>query len=147
MSLPERVLVPEVAEAWIRDCLRIDPGGVAVTVSGTCMEPALMAGSRIRLKAPSGAVRVGDVVLLNTAAGLRLHRILLHFRDAIRTKGDRGHYLDPLSSKTAVIAVWDTTESWPTRFGNAARSLIRLLGRPFRMRGAESDEPHVAFLP
>ena len=150
MTLAERTPPPEIAEDWIRECLRLDPWGALLTVSGTCMEPALMEGSKIKLRAPTRPLRVGDVVLLRMAEGLRLHRVLLRFGDRIRTKGDRGTYLDPSASSSAVIAVWETSESHPTRFFKAGLSLARLFARPWMTRFATlvgSDGEHARLLP
>lgn len=146
MSIPERSLSPEVAEDWIREVLRRDEGGAQLTVSGACMEPSLKEGSKITLRRFHGAARVGDVVLLQTAAGLRLHRVLLRFGDRVRTKGDRGIFLDPASSFSAIIGVCEATESRLARLVRAARSLARLLARP-RAAPGRGDEAHARLLP
>lgn len=130
MTLQERVPSPEVAQDWIRECLSLHPEGAELTVSGTCMAPALREGARIRLQSPTGPLRIGDVVLLRTAAGLRLHRVVLKFQGAIRTKGDRGTYLDPAALGKEVIAVWATSEPRWRSLLNVGRSLARLLARP-----------------
>lgn len=144
MSLPERSLSPEVAEEWIREVLRQDERGARLTVSGSCMEPSLKEGSKVTLMPLQGTARVGDVVLIRTAAGLRLHRVLLRFGDRVRTKGDSGTYLDPVSSASAVIGVCETSESRLARLLHTAGSLARLLARPAPGRG---DEAHARLLP
>lgn len=130
MTLPERSISPDLAEAWIRESLRVDPRGAHIDVSGSCMEPALVEGARVLLKPGPGPVRLGDVVLLRTPGGLRLHRVLLRFGDRIRTKGDRGTYLDPAGSAGDIIAICDMTESRALRVVRAACSLVRVLTRP-----------------
>lgn len=147
--LQERTLPPEITEAWIRECLKAGAGTASLTVSGTCMAPSLPEGTKVTLRSPSGPVRVGDVVLLRTPAGLRLHRVLFRFRDTIRTKGDHGIYLDPAGSLAAVIAVCDTGESQGGRWLQAGRSLARLLTRWLNLRraGREGDVAHTCLLP
>ena len=147
--LPERTPPPELSEAWIRECLNAGAGHATLTVSGTCMAPSLPEGSRVTLRSPSGSVRVGDVVLLRTPAGLRLHRVLLRFRHTIRTKGDHGIYLDSAGSLAAVIAVCDTGESRGGRLLKAGRSLASLLIRRLSLRreGREGDVAHTGLLP
>lgn len=146
MSIPERSLVPEVAEDWIREILRQDDQGARLTVSGTCMEPSLKEGSKITLRRFDGVVRVGDVVLLRTAAGLRLHRVLLGLGDRIRTKGDRGIYLDPSSPLSAVIGVCETDEDRFTRLVRVAGNLGRVFARSWTASG-RGDEAHARLLP
>lgn len=146
MSIPERTPAPEVAEGWIRDALRLDPAGAQLTVSGTCMEPSLKEGRRITVKAFDGVVRVGDVVLLRTAAGLRLHRVLLRLGDRIRTKGDLGRYLDPASSSSDIVGVCELSETRLARLAGVARSLGRLLARPWTPSG-RGDPAHARLLP
>ena len=146
MSIPERSLVPEVAEDWIREVLRQDLEGAQLTVSGTCMEPSLKEGSRITLRPCDGPVRVGDVVLLRTAAGLRLHRVLLHFGDRIRTKGDQGTYLDPSSHLSAIIGVCETSETRAALLVMAVRSLGHLFARPWSASGRR-EGAHARLLP
>lgn len=145
-SLPERTPAPEIAEGWIREALRLDPAGAQLTVSGTCMEPSLREGSRITLKSFGGSVRVGDVVLLRTAAGLRLHRVLLRFGDRIRTKGDQGAYLDPASTSSAILGVCEVSDHRWTRLARVVRSLGRLLARPWTAPG-RGDAAHARLLP
>ncbi len=146
MTLPERPLVPEIAEDWIREILRQEAGGARLTVSGTCMEPSLREGSKITLRRFDGVVRVGDVVLLRTAAGLRLHRVLLRLGDRIRTKGDRGTYFDPSSPLSAVIGVCETKESRLTRLVRATGSLGRVFARSWTASG-RGDGAHARLLP
>ena len=146
MSLPERALESEVAEDWIRDLLGRDAHGAELTVSGTCMEPTLPEGAKVRLKAPTGPVRAGDIVLLRLAAGLRLHRVVFSSPGWIRTKGDRGIYLDPKVLRQAVIAVCETNETRLDRLVRVTASLVRLLARP-RTTSGRGDHAHARLLP
>lgn len=146
MSIPERSLSPEVAEDWIREVLRLEAGGARLTVSGTCMEPSLREGSKITLTRFGGTVCVGDVVLLRTSVGLRLHRVLLRFGDRVRTKGDRGTYLDPASPLSAIIGVCETSETRVARVIRSIRSAGRLFARPFAAPG-RGDGAHARLLP
>lgn len=150
MTLPERNPSPEQAESWIRECLDLHPEGATLTVSGTCMEPALGEGLQISLRRLRGVPRLGDVVLVRTPAGLRLHRVLMRFGERIRTKGDRGVYLDPEGSVRDVIAVWNSTESKSRRLLRTGGSLARVFTRPGWGRARHSepgDESHVRLLP
>jgi hypothetical protein len=149
MSLAERAIDPGLAEDWIREALRLHPQGVRLTVSGTCMEPALAEGSKVTLATVTRAVRAGEVVLVRTVAGLRLHRVLLAFADRIRTKGDRGTYLDPAAPRSAVIAICDTGEGPLVMKTRAFLSLARLAARPWtRNQGAvdRGDRAHARLL-
>ena len=128
-DIAERTLDPQVAESWIRECLSLHPEGVELTVTGACMEPVISEGAKICLGVPKRDLRVGDIVLLRTASGLRLHRILVRFGRYIRTKGDQGAYLDPPSNPQAVIAAFRSRESWTLRAARVALSLSRLLLR------------------
>jgi len=145
-GLPERTPAPEIAEGWIREALREDPAGARLTVSGTCMEPFLKEGSIVTLRSFGGSVRVGDVVLLRTAAGLRLHRVLLRFGERIRTKGDQGAYLDPASTSSAILGVCEVSDRRLTRLAWVVRSLGRLLARPWTAPG-RGDAAHARLLP
>jgi hypothetical protein len=149
-SLPVRTLTPEVAEPWIRECLSLDPRGAELTVTGTCMEPAIKEGTRVRLTVPDRLVRVGDVALLRTPGGLRLHRVVLRRGSTLRTKGDTGAYLDPAASTGDVIAIAAASEPRWKRASRAASSLLRLLGRPWAKaaRTVEPGDPeHTRLLP
>ncbi len=149
-SLPEKTPSSVVAEQWIRECLSLDPQGAELTVTGTCMEPAIREGARIRLKARVRPARVGEVALLRTPNGLRLHRVVLRIGSTIRTKGDTGFYLDPRASQEDVIGVVsENGPRWKDRL-RAARSLLRLTGRPWTTAatGADGgDAAHLRLLP
>ncbi len=149
-SLPVLTPSPEVAEQWIRECLSLDPRGAELTVTGTCMEPAIREGARIRLRLPDRAARVGDVALLRTAKGLRLHRVVFRIGSTLRTKGDTGIYLDAPASSGDVIAILAGAEPRWRGFLLATSSLLRLFGRPWTAvaRGAgRGDAEHARLLP
>jgi hypothetical protein len=147
MSVDDREASVDVAEDWIRQCLR-DHGQAELTVTGSCMAPALAEGVRVHLVAISTAPRVGDVVLLRTSAGLRLHRVLFRSGGHLRTKGDRGVFLDHPTRETAVLAVCRTGETVVERWIRAIRSVVRLTGRFGWRRGRPSgDEAHARLLP
>ena len=133
-SIPEKRLTPAVAESWIRDALVLHPLGAQLTVSGACMEPAIPEGSTITLTAPIAPPRAGDVVLLQTPNGLRLHRILIRFRGWMRTKGDQGAYLDPPGSPHSIIAACPGSESRAQRLGRVGLSAARLFLRFWRKK-------------
>lgn len=131
MSLPELCLSDGTTDALIRDSLETGSGRAELTVTGSCMEPALLPGSRISLRRPAAQPRAGDVVLVRTVRGLRLHRVVFSSRSRLRTKGDRGRYLDPLGSPSDVLAVWESDESRPRAAWRVGLSLVRLFGRPW----------------
>lgn len=149
-SLPVRTPSPEIAEQWIRECLSLDPRGAELTVTGTCMEPAIREGARIRLKVPDRPARVGDVALLRTAKGLRFHRVVLYFGSTLRTKGDTGIYLDPAASSGDVIAILAGAEPRWKGLLLASLSLLRLLTRSWAAAPAgagQGDAEHARLLP
>lgn len=149
-SLPILTPSPEVAEQWIHECLSLDPRGAELTVTGTCMEPAIREGARIRLKVPDRPARVGDVALLRTARGLRLHRVVFRVGSTLRTKGDTGIYLDPPGSSGDVIALLAGAEARWKGIRLATLSLLRLFGRPWTAAargGGRGDAEHARLLP
>lgn len=149
-SLPERTPSPEVAEGWIRECLSLDPRGAELTVTGTCMEPAIKEGTKVRLRPPHRPAQVGDVTLLRTPKGLRLHRVVLRIGSTLRTKGDAGLYLDPAVSNADVIAVLASPEPRWKRFLHATSSLLRLFSRPWTASAGgagRGDAEHARLLP
>jgi hypothetical protein len=148
VTLAERTIDPGLAEDWIRETLELHPEGARLTVSGTCMEPFLAAGTKVTLIPAIRPARVGEVVLLRTDAGLRLHRVVLASAGRIRTKGDRGIYLDPPAPRSAVIAVCATGENRFAMRARAIRSLVRLCSRPWRrgLHSADGGDPAHATL-
>ena len=122
MTIPEKRLEAPVAEQWIRECL-LSQGSAQLTVTGACMAPVLPEGATVRLT-PPGKPRVGDVVLLRTANGLRLHRILARIGSSVRSKGDVGSYLDPPAPVSSILGACETGESGATRAGLTASWLV-----------------------
>lgn len=143
--LPERTLSGDVADLWIREALSLHPGGAELTVSGTCMEPAIMEGARIQIRRPSQAPRAGDVLLVSTPAGLRLHRVIFRQGETVRTKGDKGRFLDPPIPDANVLAFADSGETRGVRFARTFVSALRLALRFGLAPG--SDRAHAAVLP
>lgn len=138
MSLEDRIASPGLADDLVRDCLTLDPKGGQLTVSGTCMEPLLREGDTIQVETPGTTMRMGDVVLIRTPLGLRLHRVVFRLGDALRTKGDRGIYLDPAARQRDVVAVWPSTESRAERAWQVGLSVFRC----FRGRVGRGPRPH-----
>ncbi len=106
---------------------------VRLTVTGCCMEPALVHGERVVLVAASRRrPRLGDVVLSRQEEGLRLHRLvwgppLVAARARWRTKADRGRLLDPPLSAEDVLAIVTQLEERPAiRPRRPARALASL---------------------
>jgi hypothetical protein len=88
----------DLAEAVLRDCLDVF-GRIRFRVTGTCMGPDLLPGQVVTVSCQR-VPRLGDVVLVRQARGLRLHRLVFRAplalpRWAWRTKGDRLPSLDP----------------------------------------------------
>ncbi len=64
-------------------------------VTGECMRPTLLPGDvAIVASAERRPPRIGDVVLVRHAEGLRLHRLVLKWKGSWRTMGDRTTRLD-----------------------------------------------------
>lgn len=84
------------AEAALRDCLQAF-GRIRFRVTGACMGPDLPPGEVVTISRERRP-RIGDVVLVRQAAGLRLHRLVFgppFSGTAWRTKGDGLPALDP----------------------------------------------------
>jgi hypothetical protein len=120
------------AEELLRDCLASFPH-VRLTVTGRCMEPALLHGDKVHLVGASRRrPRVGDVVLARQAQGLRLHRLVwgppFARKGAFwRTKADRGRLLDPPLAAEAVLASVEAVEARPgARPRSTGRALVSL---------------------
>ncbi len=92
----------------LESCVRAF-GRVQLRVTGGCMGPVLPAGARVGLEcAERRPARLGDIVLVRTKHGLRLHRVVwkLPFGDgAMRTKGDRATGWDPPVAPGDVLGV------------------------------------------
>jgi hypothetical protein len=96
---------PSFAEQALRDCL-LRFRRIQFRVTGGCMEPDLVPGQVVTVSTRSP--RLGDVVLVSQADGLRLHRLvfgppLASPGTAWRTKGDRSSCLDPPLLAGAVL--------------------------------------------
>lgn len=78
---------------------------VRLTVTGSCMAPALFPGEVAVLVPPTRqAPRWGDVVLARLPDGLRLHRLVWAGGGCWRTKGDRSRDWDPPLGPADVLA-------------------------------------------
>jgi hypothetical protein len=98
---PETVVV---APGFVEELLAHFPEAL-LTVTGDCMRPVLRPGDRVRLEsARRRPPRLGDVVLVRQAQGLRLHRLIWKGRRTWRTKGDRSFHADPRLRPQDVIA-------------------------------------------
>jgi hypothetical protein len=118
-------MAPELVEAVLRECLAVDPRGGQLTVSGNCMEPVLREGAIVRIETPARSVRTGDIVLVRTSVGLRLHRVVFRLGGTLRTKGDRAAFLDPAVTVRNVIGVFAPAESRGRNLGRVGLSLGR----------------------
>ena len=145
MTIEERNMSPEITEDWIRACLR-EGESAELTVMGSCMKPALIEGDKVTLSDLLRPVRIGDIVLIRTPAGLRLHRVLIRHGETVRTKGDHGIYLDPPTPRSRVVARCLVAEPLGTRALRTFLSLLRLGQRAWPRRPA-GDEAHARLLP
>lgn len=118
---------PEMSreEGVLAACLKTFPHA-RLTVTGRCMEPALLAGEQVVVAGASHRVpRLGDVVLFRHPAGLRLHRLVLSRGRAWRTKADRAAALDPAISPRHVLGTVVSVEGRPqARPRRPARALL-----------------------
>jgi hypothetical protein len=133
-------------EELLRDCLRAFPH-VLLTVTGRCMEPALVHGEKVRLVSSARRrPRLGDVVLARQRDGLRLHRLvwgppLAPPRTPWRTRADRGLFLDPPLEAADVLASVVAVEGRPARPRRRLRALASLVGGlAARLRGGAARE-------
>ncbi len=137
----EGVEVP-FGEELLRDCLASFPH-VRLTVTGRCMEPAIVHGEKVHLESASRRrPRLGDVVLARQKEGLRLHRLvfgppLAPPGSRWRTKADRGLLLDPPIDARDVLASIVSVEGRPAaRPRRALMALVSLArGLAARARG------------
>jgi hypothetical protein len=131
-AIASREVDPGVSDALLRALLD-DLPHVQLRVTGDCMRPELLPGDTVRLvSARRRRPRLGDVVLVRLAAGLRLHRLVWgwpargHVR---RTKADRSAYWDPAFEAAdlwgAVVGVERGGRALPRprRIGPALRSV------------------------
>jgi hypothetical protein len=122
------------AAALLRGCLAEFPQA-RLTVTGECMAPALLPGD-VALLAPARLrrPRLGEVVLVRLAEGMRLHRLVPGPRrhgSFRRTKADRSACWDPPFAASdllgAVVGVERAGRVLPAprRLAPALRSLVR----------------------
>jgi hypothetical protein len=138
-------------EELLRDCLASFPH-VRLTVTGRCMEPAIVHGEKVQLVSSARRrPRVGDVVLSRQKEGLRLHRLVFGPPFAPpgsrwRTKADRGLLLDPpLEARdvlASIVVVEGRPDARPRRALSALVSLARGIGA--RLRGAHQQAEAVS---
>jgi hypothetical protein len=136
------------AEALLRGCLEEFPRS-QLTVTGKCMEPALRPGdTALLLPASRRRPRLGEVVLVRLADGLRLHRLVPGPRrrgSFRRTKADRAPCWDPPFAAEDLLAVVVGVERAgrvlpaPRRLAPAMRSLARVALRLLRLRSLRAD--------
>ena len=146
----EGVEVP-FGEELLRDCLAEFPH-VRLTVTGTCMEPALAHGERVHLvSAARRRPRVGDVVLARQQEGLRLHRLVFGPPLAPgwlrwRTKADRGLLLDPPLAAEDVLASIVRVEGRPGARPRRTLQALVSLGRALVARATSAGRLHAEAL-
>ena len=116
------------AEAALRDLL-LAFGRVRFRVTGDCMAPRLAPGDVV-IVSRDRPPRLGDVVLVRQARGLRLHRLvfgppLALPRSAWRTQGDSLAALDPPIDAGDVLGTVEDPRS--RSIGLALRACARAL--------------------
>ena len=87
----------DLTEAIVQTALELFPR-VHLTVTGTCMVPALVPGRRVAIVSSARRRPLwGDIVLVRHPEGLRLHRLVWRwpFSRTWLTKGDRAVLCDP----------------------------------------------------
>jgi hypothetical protein len=122
------------ADALLRGCLAEFPQA-RLTVTGACMTPALLPGDVAIVEAARGRrPRLGEIVLVRLAEGLRLHRLVPGPRrrgSFRRTKADRAacwdHPFAPEDLLGTVVAVERGGQVLPApqRLAPTLRSLAR----------------------
>jgi hypothetical protein len=117
-----------LADAVLRDCLVAFPN-IRLTVTGSCMAPQLRPGDTVLVAATGRQPpRLGDVVLVRHAGGLRLHRLVWNLLPGSRwrTKGDRAAVWDPGIRVGDVLGtvIADSHGRRPTNVTRALRSLL-----------------------
>ena len=126
------------AEEALRDCL-LAFGRVRFRVTGACMRPDLPPGQVVTISREPRP-RIGDVVLVRQAGGLRLHRLVLGpplSRSVWRTKGDRLPALDPPLGPGDILGT--VVEPRTRRIGLALGVCVRSLWA--RLRAPRSGRP------
>jgi peptidase S24-like protein len=139
LSMPGRF-----AERLVRD-VTSSGGTVWLRIVGTSMAPTIRHGDCVLLEASRRAPRRGDVVLVQGARGLILHRVIQVRGGSVLTRGDACTATDPPVRAEEIIALTEVARRGDTlfalrptlRFGNAAlagfaRLALRRLVRQVR---------------
>jgi len=86
---------------------------VQFRVQGSSMQPNLQDGDDIRIaRASAGELRPGDVAFVETANGLRVHRVKQVTPESITTQGDTGLESDPHAPKILGRATSFSRDGW-----------------------------------
>jgi len=94
---------PERREALLRESLSAFEV-VSFPVTGACMTPAVAPGEIVRVAAKSVQdPRFGDIVLVASREGPRLHRLVFSGLGHIRTRGDRALGFDGVRRRGDVL--------------------------------------------
>lgn len=115
MTLPLASLDSPTSAEFVRGLLG-EFGSLTLRVSGGCMEPALPEGSTVSVVARRP--RLGEVALVATDGGLRLHRVVWApplGRGRFRTCADRALAIDPPLPGEQVLGTLDQPFA-PARF-------------------------------
>jgi hypothetical protein len=92
--------MPAKQELWLQGLREGRP--MRLRALGGSMAPFLRHGDIVTI-VPGPAVRLGDIILTHTTAGLLLHRVVRKSADHIITKGDRLSSLDPPVSNRDIL--------------------------------------------
>lgn len=102
------------------ECLR-KSGKLRFRVQGTSMMPTIRPGSSVTVRrVEPGLIQTGDIILIATAAGLRLHRVIANVPQLI-TRGDNHAHDDPPVGAEQVLGKLDRIEPEPWRFAHILR--------------------------
>ncbi len=108
-------------------------GSLRLRVTGSSMLPAIRPGSRVLIRrAAEDEIECGDIVLLRTNTGLRLHRLVsvMNAPDGalLITRGDNDMEDDPPVSASQLLGIFARVEQAPPKW----RRLACLLDSLFR---------------
>jgi hypothetical protein len=128
-------LEEDLAATVLRQCLDSFPH-IRLQVTGECMRPILRHGDVVRIVSTANqAPRLGDIVLVKSAAGLRLHRLVWGPPFAAtggqwRTKGDHSSLWDAPVAPEDVLGVVVEVEGpcfgWRAAMRQASTALASL---------------------